>query len=83
MTSRDVKAGELLLVSKALDVLFAVEVENDEKAMVYDATRALLGESEGWKLTKKIALKISQNPSLSEDVQKLTTRSERLPRGRT
>ncbi|KLO12661.1 hypothetical protein SCHPADRAFT_915546 [Schizopora paradoxa] len=72
VATRDVKAGELLLVSKALDVLFAAEVEGNEKALVYDATRALLGESEGWTLTRKIASKLSEVPSQVDDVQSLS-----------
>lgn len=71
VASLDIKSGELLLVSKSLDVLFAAEVEGDEKALVYDVTRALLGESEGWKLTQKVATKLSQVPSLCDDIQAL------------
>lgn len=71
VASRDIKAGELMLVNKALETLFAAEVEGEERALVYDATRSLLGESEGWKLTQKIASKASRIPALVNDLQQL------------
>lgn len=71
VASHDIKAGEILLISKALVALFAPEVEGSEKALVYDATRALLGESEGWTLTRRIATKLSEVPPLVDEIQVL------------
>lgn len=67
-TSRDVRAGELLLASKALTVLYPSDLSSAGESegrggMVFDATRALLGGSEGWELTRRIAEAISANPN--------------------
>lgn len=67
-TSRDVKAGELLLASKALTVLYPSDLSSAGESegrggMVFDATRALLGGSEGWELTRRIAEAVSADPN--------------------
>lgn len=67
-TSRDVKAGELLLSSKALTVLYPSDLSSAGESegrggMVFDATRALLGGSEGWELTRRIAEAVSADPN--------------------
>lgn len=67
-TSRDVKAGELLLASKALTVLYPTDLSSAGESegrggMVFDATRALLGGSEGWELTRRIAEAVSADPN--------------------
>lgn len=67
-TSRDVRAGELLLASKGLTVLYTSDLSSAGESegrggMVFDATRALLGGSEGWELTRRIAEAVSADPN--------------------
>ena len=65
--TRDIKAGELLLASKALAVLYASDLSSTgelegKRGMVFDATRALVGGIEGWDLTRRIAAYVSGDP---------------------
>lgn len=67
LTARDdIKAGELILSIKAFDVLYpATECKEIRKAAVYDATRSMIGQAEGWRFTQKLAMKIYDNTGLA------------------
>lgn len=67
----DIKAGELLLYNKALDVLYPADLKGEKRTLIYDATRGVLGQGEGWKLTQKIADRISHDPALGDSVLSL------------
>ncbi|KAH8116275.1 hypothetical protein DFH11DRAFT_1876144 [Phellopilus nigrolimitatus] len=68
VAKNDIKAGELLLCNKAFEVLYPPELKDEERVLVYDATRSIIGQGEGWKLTQKIAVKILDNPSLGDGI---------------
>lgn len=67
----DIKAGELLLCNKALEVLYPADLKGEKRSLIYDATRGVLGQGEGWKLTQKIADRILHNPALGDSVLNL------------
>ena len=66
-----IKAGELLLCCKAFATLYPEDLRGERAALVYDATRRVLGQAEGWKMTQAVAASISKNACTSKVVSPL------------
>ena len=64
----DIKAGELLLCEKATEILYPTEIQDENRELVFDVTRGILGQGEGWRLTQKIASKIRSGATSSDDL---------------
>lgn len=58
----EIKAGELLMCTKAFATLYPEDLKG-ERALIYDATRRMLGQAEGWKMTQVIGNNITADGS--------------------
>jgi tetratricopeptide (TPR) repeat protein len=67
----NIKAGELLMCCKALTTLYPEDLKGKRGALIYDVTRRVLGQDEGWKMTQAIATKLSNNPLSSKELSPL------------
>ncbi|KAI5124193.1 hypothetical protein M0805_005044 [Coniferiporia weirii] len=68
VAKKSVKAGDLLICSKAFEVLYPHELKDEERALVCDVTKGVIGYGEGWKLTQKIAVKLLDNPAVGDPI---------------
>ncbi|KAL5531517.1 hypothetical protein ACEPAG_4394 [Sanghuangporus baumii] len=71
VASSDIKSGDLLLCNNAVEVLYPADLAKEKRTLVYDVTRDVLTQGEGWKLTQRIATKITQNPTSGDIVYSL------------
>ena len=67
----DIRSGELLLCTKAIDVLYPADLAKERLTLVYDVTEDVLSRGEGWRLTRRISGRITQNPESANNVYSL------------
>ncbi|KAL5513043.1 hypothetical protein ACEPAH_3441 [Sanghuangporus vaninii] len=71
VANSDIKSGDLLLCSKAVEVLYPADLAKEKRTLVYDVTRDVLTQGEGWNLTQRIATKIARNLTSGDSVYSL------------